>query len=491
MSLTQQASPVPEPAPEPALQPGAGHDTSRPDPLGALLALSRRGRHTGDSVELGFLAVNETHSLAAYRQAVLWTADDGVVALSGVLQPEANAPYVDWLRLACRVLQKEYPQTKALQANDLPPQLAADWDEWLPAHMLWLPLAAETDEIRSAANGSDTVNASVGAGALLLVRDTPWQPFEIALLDEWRDVLEHAWHSRFQPSPWSWRHWLHQGRHHLRTRPALPWWRQRRVLWTAAILLLLLIPVRLTVLAPGELVPSNPAVVRAPLDGVLGAFDIKPNQMVKAGQPLFIFDQAPLQSKLDVARQALSTAEAEYRQAAQAAVSDAKSKAQLAILAGKIEERRADADYLDGQLQRSRVVAPQDGMALFDDPSEWIGKPVTTGERIMRIAQPQDVEVEAWLAVGDAIALPDDAPVKLYLNANPLSSVAAHMRYTAHDAVQRPDGSYAYRVRATLDAPTDHRVGLKGTAKLTGGWTPLCYWILRRPLAALRQATGH
>lgn len=479
MSLLQQAEPAPAPAP----QPDAGHEASRPDPLGALLSLSRRARHTGNSVELGFLAVNETHSLAAYRQAALWTVDDGVIALSGVLQPEANAPYVDWLRRACQTLHKQYKQTKVLQATDLPPSLAADWDEWLPAHMLWLPLAPEAAE----SDNSDTA----GAGALLLIRDTPWQPFEIALLDEWRDVLEHAWHSRFRPDPWSWRHWLRQGQHHLRARPALPWWRQRRLLWSVAMLLILLVPVRLTVLAPGELVPANPAVVRAPLDGVLGAFDIKPNQMVKAGQPLFIFDQAPLQSKLDVARQALSTAEAEYRQAAQAAVSDTKSKAQLAILAGKIEERRADADYLEGQLQRSRVVAPQDGMALFDDPSEWIGKPVTTGERIMRIAQPEDVEVEAWLAVGDAIALPDGAPVKLYLNANPLSSVAAHMRYTAHDAVQRPDGSYAYRVRATLDAPTGQRVGLKGTAKLTGGWTPLCYWILRRPLAALRQATGH
>jgi hypothetical protein len=479
MSLLQQAEPAPAPTPPP----DAGDEASRSDPLGALLATARRARHTGNSVELGFLAVNETHRLAAYRQAALWTVGDGVIALSGVLQPEANAPYVDWLLRACQTLHKQYKQTKVLQAIDLPPPLAADWDEWLPAHMLWLPLASTPYE----SDSSDTA----GAGALLLVRDTPWQPFEIALLDEWRDVLEHAWHSLFRPDPWSWRHWLRQGQHYLRARPALSWWRQRRLLWSIAILLALLIPVRLTVLAPGELVPANPAVVRAPLDGVLGAFDIKPNQMVKAGQPLFIFDQAPLQSKLDVARQARSTAEAEYRQAEQAAVSDTKSKAQLAILAGKIEERRADADYLEGQLQRSQVVAPQDGMALFDDSSEWIGKPVTTGERIMRIARPDDVEVEAWLAVGDAIALPDGVPVKLYLNANPLSSIAAHMRYTAHDAVQRPDGSYAYRVRATLDAPTDQRVGLKGTAKLTGGWTPLCYWILRRPLAALRQATGH
>lgn len=47
----------------------------------------------------------------------------------------------------------------------------------------------------------------------------------------------------------------------------------------------------------------------------------------------------------------------------------------------------------------------RDGIALFDDPTEWIGKPVTTGERIMRVAAPEDVEVEAWLPVGDAVPL--------------------------------------------------------------------------------------
>ena len=68
--------------------------------------------------------------------------------------------------------------------------------------------------------------------------------------------------------------------------------------------------------------------------------------------------------------------------------------------------------------------------------------------------------------------------------------MSARVRYMAHDALQRPDGAYAYRVCASLDEPTGHRVGLKGTAKLHGGWVPLAYWMLRRPLAALRTATG-
>jgi multidrug efflux pump subunit AcrA (membrane-fusion protein) len=268
------------------------------------------------------------------------------------------------------------------------------------------------------------------------------------------------------------------------------WWKQRRVQIAGGLLAALLWPVHLTVLAPGELVPAHPLVIRAPLDGVIDVFHVQPNQQVNADQPLFSFDEIVIQSRLDVAMQALATAETDYRQTSQLALSDSKSKTQLALLVGKVEERRSEIDYLQEQLARARVLAPQAGVVLMDDPSEWIGKPVATGERILRLAALDDVEVEAWLPIADAIRLSPGDDVSLYLSASPLSPVSATLRYMAHDAVQRPDGSFAYRVRATLSSPTSHRVGLKGTAKLHGGWVPLSYWVLRRPWATLRATLG-
>ena len=438
----------------------------------AFLDLSRRARHAVDAVELGFIAVNDTHLLTPYRQAALWFDLEGVRVLSGVIQPEANAPYVHWLKRVCRYLADTQPQATALTASELNPEEQAEWSEWLPAHALWIPLPGKPAE-----NGVEAFER----GGLLFARDDPWDADEVAMVAEWIDVWLHAWQAKFRPSPWAWYRWR-----------SILWSfiKPKRVAFALGILAVLLSPVRLTVLAPGELVPSDPAIIRAPLDGVVGSFSVRPNEMVKAGQLLFDFDQAPLLARNDVARQALLTAEAEYRQAAQMALSDAKSKAQMAVLQGKIEERKAEAEFLQGQLARSHVVAPYDGIALFDDPSEWIGKPVVTGERIMRVAAPDDIEVEVWLPVGDAIPLAADAPVSLFLNASPLNSVSATVRYAAHDAVQRPDGSFAYRVRAKLGDKTNHRVGLKGTAKLSGEWVTIGYWISRRPIAAIRQALG-
>ena len=445
------------------------------NPLATLLDLAQRARHVGQDVELDFLAVNASHALAPYRQAALWSTARGVCALSGVVQIEANAPYVQALArvFAWRAQAPAGPVPGTLSALDLAPELAAEWAEWLPAHGLWLPLAQ--------GDGDD-------AGALLLVRELPWMDSEIGLLAEWADMLRHAYAARHIPQRWTLAAWR---RRRMREQAArLPFYRRRAWQVGGAVALLLCLPVRLSVLAPGELVPANPAVVRAPLEGVIARFHVRPNQLVKRGDALFDFDEAQLESRDAVAAQALSTAEAEYRQAAQLALTDAKSKGMLATLQGRIEERRAETGYLRGQVERARVLAPGDGVALFDDPSEWLGRPVNTGERIMRIAAPTDVEVEAWLPVGDAIDLPPGAPLTLYLAANPLDPVSANVRYLAYEAQARPDGSYAYRVRATLAGASAQRAGLKGTAKLSGPWTPMIYWMLRRPLAVIRQALG-
>ena len=261
-------------------------------------------------------------------------------------------------------------------------------------------------------------------------------------------------------------------------------------MWGVVLVVIALIPVRLSVLAPAELVPANPVAVRAPLDGVIKTFFVRSNDAVKVDQPLFAYDDAVLSTKLDVATEALRTTEAEQRQLGQLALTDAKARGALAAAKGAVEEKRLEVEFLRGQLERNRITAPRDGIVFIDDANEWIGRPVVAGQRILRLAEPQDKEVEAWISVGDAIALPENAPVRLYLSASPLSPVAARVRTIAYEATRRPDGIFAYRVRATIEGSSEHRVGLKGTARISGGRVPLIYWVMRRPIAAVRTYFG-
>lgn len=478
LALPSTVSPAPAPAvPEQAA------------PLATLLALAGRARTVQSQAELGFVLVNDTHALVPFRQAALWWADGQVAALSGVTAPEANAPYVHWLQAVlagwlarARTLRATQTplQTDLLVPTDLAPALAEAWAEWLPAHVLCVPMGP------SAADAPP--GATPAAGCLLLARDEPWGDAEHALLDEWAAIWWHA-HRAVARSAWArWlgaeqataagsrtRRWLGRG---LKTAVAL------------AALAAMALPVPLTVLAPAELVPLNPAVVRAPLDGVVGKVLVQPNERVRAGQPLFEFDRTSLESRLEVARKALGTVQADYRNKSQRALVDPEARAQLAVLQGQMDEKATEVRYLGTLNQRGTVPAPRAGVALFGDATEWLGKPVVTGEKVMVVADEHAVELEAWLSPADALPLAAGSPVKLFLNTDPLTPLAASLRYVAHEAVERPDGQPAYRVRATLAAGTQPRVGLKGTARLEGESVPLGYWVLRRPLAAARAWLG-
>lgn len=438
-----------------------------------LLEMGRRARNAGSAEELAFMLVNGSHSLAPYRQAALWWSDQGVQALSGVVQPDQNAPYVDWLKRLFAAHQVLPDRPVRIPLAQLPEDLRSSWAEWLPAFGVILPLPGQVE------------------GAFLMARDSEWSDGELSLQQEWCHTWLHAWHARTAPtsrSTWTnWRKW----REWFQFKGTERVWYRRKSTWiVGAFLLVFFMPVRTTVLAPGEVVPSQPVVVRAPIEGVISKFEVQPNTTVKKGQALFAFDPVLIESRVKVAQQTLETALAQYRQTSQMALTDAKYKIELASQAGSIEEKRAELEYIKDQRKRSTVRAPADGLALLDDPSTWIGKPVAIGERIMRIAKEGDAEIEAWLPIADAVDLQIGDPITLYLQSNPLEPVQARLQYFSHEAVQRPDGNYAYRIRGQIAAEQSPRVGLKGTAKISGRWTVLSYWILRRPLAVIRTTLG-
>jgi multidrug resistance efflux pump len=229
--------------------------------------------------------------------------------------------------------------------------------------------------------------------------------------------------------------------------------------------------------------------VAAPLDGVIAEFLVKPNQSVKTGDLLLRFESTTLTAQADVAARALGVAEAELKANAQRAFADAESNSKIDLLAARVEQKRAERDYARELLKRSEVRAERDGIAVFSDAERWTGKPVQTGERLMEIADPNQAELRIELAVGDAIALEPQAEVALFLDSDPLQRHLATLEHAAYEAQPTAGGQLAYRLDASFrEAPP--RIGLRGTAKIFGERAPLALYLLRRPLAGLRQSVG-
>lgn len=445
-------------------------DTAQSGPLHtltALLNLQARAREAKDTAELGFIAVNETRQLLHYRQAALYLPEapsDARLQLSGLARTEHNVPYNQWLS-SLFAHWRDVAETYLTDGSDLPKKLAEDWSHWLPAHGLLLPLLQ---------------TGGAPLGWLLLAREEPWDPAEQAVAQELVKAYAHALALLLATS----------GRLRRYLRPNR---RRRLALWAgllAGIIALGFVPVPLAVLAPAEVVAKSPFLVRAPIDGVIDHFEVKPNQIVKTGDLLFEFDSTTLRNRRNQASGDLAVTAAKYRQAAQLAVTSDTGRLDMGVRQGEMAAKAAEVRYSEQLLDRGRVRAPRDGVAIFTDSSDWVGTAVSIGETVLEIADPKQIELMIHLPMGDVIPLEPHARIDLFLTISPQTRYQAELEYASYRAEVQPDGTMAYRLKARFLNDPPLRIGLGGTAKLYGEQVPLAYYVFRRPLAVVRQWLG-
>ena len=431
--------------------------------LSILVQLTRRVRNAATREEIGFIAVNESKQLLPYRQSALWFRGEGVFTVSGIPDADRSSPYVQWLTECCKGWQS-LESCVAATPDDLSGDLKNSWNEWTPLNAAVVPLASPHEG---------------PLGLLLFFREEPWSEHELALLSELGSIYSHAFTALGKENGL--------------------WKKIRKQLLSSSVKAALMLvavaalfyPVRMSVQAPAEVVPKDPFVVRSPLDTVIDKFLVKPNQPVVAGQLLFEFDRTNLGARHGVASKAFQVAAEEYRQAAQTALVDDKSRAEITPRRGRMEEKAAELSFSRQLLNKTEVRSPRAGIAVFAEQSDWVGKNVVVGERVLTIADPNRVELLIHLPVADAIDFSLNTPVRLYLTSDPQHPLDGTLRYAAYKPEATPSGLAAYRLKADL-APLvkPPRIGLSGTARIYGKKVSLGYYLFRRPLTALRQRFG-
>jgi Barrel-sandwich domain of CusB or HlyD membrane-fusion len=433
--------------------------------------LEERARAAKTVAELNFIIANETYQLMPYRQAILWDVGANkstrLKMVSGLAKLTDDSPNTVYLKRLGRELAKRLGDDgEYLTADDLKGSLAKDWSEWLPDYLLSFTIKDPQGNVR----------AIIGF-ALIEAADDQQQEWLIRLLG----TYGHAWGALAGP--------LRKGRQ--------GWWRRPAVMWGAGLLALaaLFIPVRLSVLANAEIIPLDAMAVAAPMDGVIKQFHVTPNQLVKKNDLLISLEDTTLRNRKEVAIKQLAVAKADALSAAQKAFQSEQSRSELATLNGRVAEREAEVMAVDEAMSRVEIRSPRDGIAVFGDVNDWQGKPVVTGERIVQLADPKDAGVLVWLPVADAINLEPGAPVRLFVQVAPLKPLNGKIVQTSYQVSLSPDGIASYRLRARFDELNEQelaiaRIGLKGTAKLYGERASLGYYLLRRPLATLRELTG-
>jgi multidrug resistance efflux pump len=257
------------------------------------------------------------------------------------------------------------------------------------------------------------------------------------------------------------------------------------------LLLSLLWHLPLRVVAPCEVVPKDPWVVTAPLNGVISEVLVQPGQDVQPGDLLFTYDKRTAQEELKVARQQVEIIRSGLNRAKLQAFVDPKSRAEVGMLEYRLEQeetRLQMAEYTVGKLE---VSAETKGRVVLDDPHRWRGRPVALGEMVLMIVNPQSNKVRIWLPETDNVDFDRDHLPKVVLNAFPEKEQKARLTYVAQNVVTNPEGvaSVTAEARWETEQP-EMRIGLKGMAVLYGRQVPLAYWLLRKPLAHARNLLG-
>lgn len=259
----------------------------------------------------------------------------------------------------------------------------------------------------------------------------------------------------------------------------------------ALLAVLCLVNVPLRVVAPCEIVPKDPVAVAAPLNGVLDKVPVLPGRQVAAGELLAVYDKRVALEELKVARQQVQIIESDLQRARVQAFDDPTARAQIALLENRLEQERTRLRIAQYRADRLEVRAPVAGTLMLNDPQEWSGRPVQVGERLMMIVNPRKTKVRVWLPEHDNIAFDRQRPLAVVLDSDPRRSRPAVLRFLANHSQVNRAGQVGFRAEADwLDPTPDLKPGLQGSAVLYGPNVPLGYWLVRRPLAAVRQFLG-
>ncbi len=436
------------------------------EPIAAFVDLEIEARGAIDIQALRYVLVNSTRRLAEYSVAFLlekkgarWSVSAASSVQSvdkhGLLPTELGS----WLGMAsvATALTAAEPRTlDLLQELGGQSVLASRF-----GHGLLVPITSRRFGLLA---------------HIMLVKNQPWLPQHFALLLPLGEAYGHAWQGLLPR-----RENTFSGRGFMR---------RSRLFGVGAVAVLAacaFIPVPLSVVAPIELVADAPQIVASPMDAVVADILFSPGATVKAGQDILKLEDTKFRNDRDVALQKKAVAEAEYFKLLQAATASLEGSRDLSKAKATVDFADAELSYAEEMLDLATVKAVTDGVVVYADRQDWLGKPVATGEKILEIANPAKVLVRMDVATADVAAVSAGAKISAFWDDSPLRSEKGEVLRLAYRPVMTAGGGLAFKAYAKLHTADVSRLGKRGVARIDGKVVPLWLYVLRRPIVRLRQ----
>lgn len=443
------------------------------DVLANLLSLQQEMREIKKLNELAFFIAHQTKLIINYQRAIVWSCWQdkhiNILSISGIARLTTTSPYhLSSIRFIEKIIH-HYGQNHTVEVIEFDNAVE-------PVVKVWLEPLSKYASVYFFRN----LNKEIIGGVVLLDSDFP-EENEFKQFDWIAHSYSQAWAHLSRP-----RNLFSQMNYYFKSR-------KRRIFWLLILAAFLSMFIRIpqTVLAPATVIAKDPVIITVPMEGVIEHVFVKPEQYVQKDEILFNMDKRDLVNAHELAQKELATATAQYKTAIQSSYQDIEKRADIQVLQAVMQEKQLEVNYTAHLIKESEVRSPINGIAIIDTPSQWFGKPVVTGENVMQVAISNQVEIEIWLPVSDAINFKSGDKVKLFLNAEPLNPVYGSIDYSSFEATVTPSQVLAYQVIAHISADQNlPKIGSQGTAKLMGEHVSLFYYLFRKPISTLRQFFG-
>ena len=435
--------------------------------IARLIGLEKKSREARTQDELNFVVVNETRQIIDFVNSYLLlktpTDKHHVKAVSDLATVDRTAPLVTFVENIINDQKNtNLKEIQNLEVDKISRSLKIKKPKNIPDNILLIPIFSPQRGLQ---------------GFLITTRNEKFNDNEVELARHLSLTYGHAYNTFL--TDFSIKDFLKKN-----------FTGKRSWIIILSIIFILIIPIKITSTAPVEVVPKNPRLITAPFDGVVKNIIVNNNDKINSGDLLIQIEDTDLKNSFNLAKQSLQVAEKELLRSRQFSFSNNEEKARLAELMAQVDLKKAEVESTSERLKNSKIYADKDGIAIVDQKNNWQGRPVSVGEKIITIANPEKVEFLIWLPVKDSLIIKENTDVKVFLDINPIKPLKGKLKRASYQSSLSPEEVLSYQISASFEGEEIPRIGLRGTAKIYGSRVTLFYYLFRKPITFVRQLIG-
>ncbi len=251
-------------------------------------------------------------------------------------------------------------------------------------------------------------------------------------------------------------------------------WMALGVLFEGALLLSFL-PLPMRVAGDAVVAPQHLVTIAAPVDGNVTSVYAHEGQRVARGDVLGAMNDWQWRAEL-------ASSEAKYQQAMLVMQNDlSRGAAQSGADRQQAEFLHAEFDRARARVDEAKLRSPIDGIVVTPDLQNVAGKRLDAGTAFAQVLDLSSALVQVSIPERDTVLMSPGERVAIKLDSYPQRTWRGTVSVVSPEA-KAGDGDRTFTVEVPLsNADASLRTGMTGRAKISLGWKPAGYVLLRRP----------